>query len=499
MQGIAVADEDRPVSPVYLSDILSTTSGKLHTTSRWLNQCVILLEDSSKIATLQGKAFVSDIDYLGYFATALHQVKPGSSASSATPAQTAMRGTGTAAYYGNTWTQTSMVNGDYLHDQGYTGQGQLIAVLDLGFNGANTHPGFDSLRSQGRLLDAWNFVNASTDIYTPIWDHGTSALSTMAGVVPGTFVGSAPHAQYALYITDDNSVTDALYELDNFVAGLERADSIGADIITSSLGYFDFVHPAYSTYSHGDLDGHTTMVARATNRAVAKGIFTVISAGNENGSPWNFILTPGDADSALTVGAVQANRVIAGFSGGGPNSSGRIKPDVVTLGSPAAVFSSTGMTSMNGTSFSTPQIAGWAACVREYKPSIKPYQLRQAINSSADRYSAPTPREGYGIPDFSKVLGTVGIGTLPVQKPQLVVSPNPFSGTVALQLVVTKSTTVQCVLMDADGRIVAERALSATTARTEYEIAFPATLPAGNYFLQTTIDGKTYINKLTRL
>ncbi len=496
-QGVSVAEADRPVSPAYLSDVLSATSGKLHVTSRWFNQCVILLSDSSKILQLQGKPYITGIDYLGYFATALHRGAPSDTVSANTPIPPA-RGTGAAAYYGNTWDQTHMVNGDYLHDQGLRGQGQLIAVLDLGFNGTNTHPGFDSLRQQGRLLDSWNFVSASTDIYTPVWGHGTAVLSTMAGIVPGSFVGSAPAAQYALYITDDNSITDALYELDNFVGGLERADSLGADIVTSSLGYFDFVHPAYSIYNKAELDGHTTLVARAANMAVARGIFVLNSAGNEGGGSWNFILTPGDADSVLTVGAVDPLRTVAGFSSPGPNSSGQVKPDIVAQGSPAATFGSSGIFNQSGTSFSTPQIAGWAACIRQSKPSITPYQLRQAITVSADRAGNPTAKEGYGIPDFKKVLGTVGIDNIPVGQAGLTITPNPFLNAVTLHYSFTKETVIRCTLTDAAGRIVAERALSAAAGNSNFKWELPPALPAGIYLLQIEMVGKASTYKLTK-
>jgi hypothetical protein len=497
LQGIAVTDADRPVSPTYMADMLSVTSGKMHVTSRWFNQCVVLLTDSADILQLQGKAYVAGIDYLGYFAGGLHRSTTAAGPAKATFSLPAKRGTGTSAHYGNTWSQTSMVNGDYLHDQGLTGQGQLIAVLDLGFNGTNTHPGFDSLRSQGRLLDAWNFVNASADIYSPNWDHGTSSLSAMAGWIPGSYVGSAPQAQYALYLTDDNSITDARYELDNFVAGLERADSLGADIITSSLGYFDFVHPSYSIYTRAELDGHTTLVARAANMAVARGIFTVVTAGNEGSSAWNFILTPGDADSVLTVGAVNASRGIAGFSSAGPNSSGRVKPDVVVQGAPAAIFTFGGLSYANGTSFSTPQVAGWAACLRQSKPGITPYQLRQAITFSADRATSPTPKEGYGIPDFKKALATVSIRTLPAAANGLIVRPNPFSDVLTLQYSFTKTTPVQCTLTDVSGRVVATHSFTGTQVVKSYSWDLPV-LPAGTYLLQTAFDNQILMSKLAR-
>lgn len=499
-QGIAVTENDRPVSPVYLTDALAATSGKLHVTSRWFNQCVLLLADSAQILQLQGKAYVAGIEYLGYLSTALHRGVPGTGSASPVTEGPVARGTGAAIYYGNTWNQTSMVNGDFLHDQGFKGAGQLIAVLDYGFDGVDTHPGFDSLRQQGRIVDTYNFVNATNDIYSSGWDHGTSSLSTMAGLAPGTFVGSAPYAQYALYLTDANNpqYNDALFDLDGFVGALERADSIGADVITSSLGYNYFNHPKTDTFTKAQLDGHTTLVAKAENIAAAKGIFVIASAGNEGGNSWNFLLTPGDADSALTVGAAEPNRATAGFSSPGPNSSGRIKPDVILQGSPAAVFNSASYTFSSGTSFSTPQLAGWAACVRQSKPSVSPYLLKQAINGSGDRAGAPTAKEGYGIPDFKKVLASVGIAAMPASRQELVVTPNPFLSSLTLQYSSTKNAVLQCTLTDASGRLVAARKFDVAAGTNSLQWELPLSLPSGNYFLEASGDGKAATHKLTK-
>lgn len=499
VQGIVIAETDRPVSPVYLADVLSATNSKLHVSSRWFNQCVVLLSDSSKILQLAGKPYVTSIEYLGYFGTALHRELPFSHGPAPLSPLPAARGTAGAAYYGNTWNQTHMLNGDFVHEKGFRGQGQLIAVLDYGFNGVDTHPGFDSLRQQGRLLDAWNFVNASADIYSPNWDHGTACLATMAGVLPGTYVGSAPDAQYALYLTDDNRYDDAQYELDNFVAGLERADSLGADIITSSLGYSYFVHPSNTTFTKAELDGHTTIVARAENLAVTKGIFVVASAGNEGGNSWNFILTPGDADSALTVGAVDANRTIAGFSSPGPNSSGRIKPDVVAQGSPAAVFSSTGLAYNSGTSFSTPQIAGWAACLHQRLPNAPPYQLRRYITDYADRVGVPTTKEGYGIPDFKSVFLQLGIGNVLASSSEgLLIAPNPFMDALSITFTKVQSGSLKGTLLDGAGRVVAERQFNSAAGKFKFEWPLPSSLPSGNYILQLNSGGKVYTRKITK-
>ena len=503
-QGIVVSDEDRPVSPDYVDSVLRISGGKMHNTSRWFNQCVILVTDTTSIAAIRTKPFVTTVSLVAYFANGLHKGNPGEGKDigTSTSSIAAHKGTGSAAYYGSAWDQTTMVNGDALHDLGYTGAGQLIAVLDLGFNGTDTHPGFDSLRAQGRLIDQYNFVIASPNIYNTVWSHGTSSLSTMAGLNPGTFVGSAPHAQYALYLTDDNSISDAVYELDNFVAGVERADSIGADIITSSLGYNTFVNPAPAIYdfTKAQLDGHTTIVARAMNMATARGIFTVASAGNEGGNSWNFLLTPGDADSALTGGAVNATRTIAGFSSPGPNSSGRVKPDVCTLGDPAAVFGSVGVTSGSGTSFSTPQLAGWAACIRQFRPTITPYELRNAIIQSADRASNPNAAGGYGygIPNFRRALQLVGVPQIAGNDAGIGISPNPFTDRVSLTISIEKPSPVVCSLIDMMGRVLATQTFNARSGTQELAFTVPSKLPAGNYLLKTVSGGKTSTNKLSK-
>ena len=500
-QGIAVTNSDRPVSPAYIDSVLTITGGKMHNTSRWFNECVVLLTDSSKILLLQSKPYISGIEWVGLFSMGLHKGGPiTTTGATAVPAtSSANKGTGTAAYYGATWNQTVMVNGDYVHDQSLTGQGQLIAVLDLGFSGSDGHHGFDSLRNQGRILDEYNFVHANTDIYSIASVHGTYTLSTMAGWMPGTFVGSAPEAQYALYITDDIQYTDALYELDNLVAGMERADSLGADIITTSTGYNEFTQPYYFIYPKAALDGHSTNVAIAANMAVSKGIFVVTSAGNEGGNTWDFLLTPGDADSTLTVGSVNSVRASSGFSSPGPNSSGRIKPDVCMQGDPTAVFSSGNqVTTAIGTSFATPQLAGWAACIRQIRPTIKPAELLDAINRSADRYANPTAKLGYGIPDFKQVLHAVGVDRTQQASAALTVLPNPFKETIRVQCSLEKPMEVHCVLTDITGRIVLEQRQMVAAGKQEVLLNMPSTLATGMYQLTTYIGQQTFSNKLNR-
>jgi hypothetical protein len=496
---IPVDSIDRPVSPLYVDTVLNVTQGVLHNTSRWLNQCVVLLTDSSKVLLLAGKGYIKHIDYVGFFLNGLHARQlqtsdPKFAGEKFVTNNTTAKLTGSAAYYGSSYTQTALVAGDYLHDQGYRGAGKLIAILDQGFDGTDTHSGFDSLRQQGRLLETYNFVNNNSFVYS--FDvHGTNCLSTMAGLKPTSYVGTAPKAMYALYVTEDTHFLDAIYELDNLVAGMERADSIGADVISSSLGYNTFVSPYITSFSKAELDGHTTIVSRAANIAVSRGMVYVNSAGNEGNNSWNYLLSPSDADSGFTIGSVTATKAPSGFSSPGPNASGRIKPDVCLQGEQTAVFGTNNtIGNSNGTSFSAPQAAGYAACLLQAFPSATPYDIRQAINKSADHYTAPTPKLGYGIPNFKVAYETL-LAQFPVITSGITVQPNPFNQAVLIRLP-TGANTVGVVLRDSSGRTIS---ITAQRTATNITVTVPSALPKGTYFLSVEVDGQRSTTKLTHL
>lgn len=386
-QGISLDSTDRPVSPVYVNDIFTTISGKLHVTSRWLNQIVVLVTDTSNIAAVRSKPFVAYTDYVGYFGSGLYkQTSEGDTGKM-------QKTTGSSAYYGTAYDQTKFVNGDYLHDRGYKGKGKLIAVMDEGFAGVNTGPVFDSLMKSGRLADTRNFVYNNNDVFTS-FNHGTGCLSTIAGNIPGTYVGSAPEADIALYVTE-YAYGDMPIEMDNMLAAAERADSVGADVISASVGYNTFSSP-FKSLVYADIDGKTTVAAKAANMATKKGILFVITAGNEGGGGWNYVLTPGDADSAITIGGATLNRSAVSSSGNGPNATGRVKPDVCMLGSNVSVmFTSTTPSYLGGTSYATPQLAGWAAClIQATSTNATPYRIRTAIIKSGHLYATPGPQMG---------------------------------------------------------------------------------------------------------
>lgn len=484
-QGIAVDETDRPVSPDYVDSVLTNTSGVLHLRSKWLNYCVVLLTDSSKILTLTGKPFVNKIEYIAYYGTGLHNKPSGDENPKFGEEQRSIvfKTTGTQAYYGATFNQTKILNGDYLHDLNYKGQGMLIAVLDEGFRDVDAAPAFDSMYQSGRMIDQYDFVKANTNAISTS-SHGSYSLSTMAGNLPGTYVGSAPYAEYALYITED-ATSEQRIEMDNLLAATERADSLGADVINVSLGYNEFNAPVYNSLTYADIDGKSTIAAKAANIATSKGVLFVASAGNEGIGSWKYILTPGDADSAMTVGSVNLGKDPAGNSGYGPNSAQHIKPNVCVVGQPAQVMWASGTpATINGTSFATPQLAGWAACLMQGSSGYTPYSIRTAIDKSAHVYNTPGVQLGYGVPDFRKAFDFLHVDSpmLP-QTDWITVGPNPFVGRVSMRVFQSTTGTLNVVLVDALGKKVADQTYTVYQGTQVLQFDVPE-VSSGIYYLK---------------
>ncbi len=447
---VVVDSSDLPLGRAFVDTVLARTNGKLHLVSKWFNFCVVLVSDSIAMHHLDGLSIVSSYSLVGHYDTYLHNNPQSVNAGSFVAARTTAH---TGAYFGQTWVQTLIVKGNYLTDLGLNGNGKLIAVLDGGFSGTNTHPCFDSLRNAGRIVDHYNFVLDSTFVYS--YDiHGTSVLSTISANVPGAFVGTATGASIALYVSEDVNSEQPI-ELLNMVAAMERADSLGADVITSSLGYNTFDNSAFNFNFSSDFDGATTIAAKGANKAWSKGIFFCASAGNEGGGPWNRILTPGDADSVMTIGSVDYAGHCPSTSGYGPNAAGQVKPDVCLLGEGAAVAWGTGYFNSNGTSFSTPQAAGWVACLMQGNPTTRPSVIKNAIIRCASEYLTPGNQLGYGIPDFQCIadsLPTTHIVELS-KTPFAIELPNPVSSTVNIVVDVSSAQFVDFRITDISGRL----------------------------------------------
>ena len=310
----------------------------------------------------------------------------------------------------------------------------LIGVLDAGFNRANELNYMKPIFDENRIIDTHDFITRESNVYDDD-SHGINALSTIAAYQPGSMIGAAFKASFALYRTE-NVFMESPYEEVTWLMGAERADSVGVDVISSSLGYntFDdeFDTPEYN-YTYQSMDGKTTIISRAARFATRKGILVVNSAGNEGNKAWHYITAPADVDSVVSVGATTLDRSYAAFSSVGPNSIGQLKPDISAVGSGAVVGNSTGTgsaTTSSGTSFSAPQIAGLATILWQAFPKLTAQQIITALKKSGNQASTPDNLLGFGVPNGALAEAIIKndfvlLGTEPDVLNDIILSPNP--------------------------------------------------------------------------
>ena len=425
---IALDAIDVPIHQQYIDDVAASGGITVMAKSKWLN-ALHVRGTQADISTLANLSFVASIDYANKNITDVNKPakvqQPKSVAKVSDVADVAENFS-----YGQSGTQIEMLNGHLLHQQGYTGAGMTIAILDAGFPGVNTAGPFQRLYDNNLVLGGYNFVGGSEDFYTG-GSHGTNVLSTMGGYVDGQLVGTAPDASYYLFITEDVSSENPVEE-SYWVEAAEMADSLGVDVINTSLGYFDYDNPNYS-YTYEDMDGQTAFISRGLNIAFTRGLFCVTSAGNSGASADPYISVPADAFNTLAVGAVTSSEQYAFFSSIGPSYDGRVKPDVMAMGQAATISDIFGtVTTASGTSFSGPITAGLVACLWQAAPDKSNAEILQAIKESADRYNNPNDQYGYGIPDFALAL-TLQTDKFTTAEP-FVIYPNPFKNMVSLSL-----------------------------------------------------------------
>ena len=406
--GIAIEQTDLPVNPAYVDSILMAGSVTVLNISKWFNQVCIQTTDATALAKINSFSFViksSPIAARPF--QSLIPVNKKLDAGEIIPLNPFLPRPTTPNNnyydYGLAYPQIHLHNADFLHNYGFRGMGLQLAVTDAGFFNYNSLSTFDSARNHNQILATWDFVARKASVNEEN-EHGTKCFSTIAANMPGKFIGSAPEASFYLFRTEDVS-SEYPVEEQNWVAAAERADSLGADVISVSLGYYHFDNSSFDN-TYADMNGNSTLVAKGVNAAFQKGMIVVVSAGNEGGNAWHYISTPGDADKALSVGAVDINRQPGAFSSYGPNSDGQVKPDVAATGVAAVVANQfTGQPSYgNGTSYSCPIIAGITTCLWQAFPEVNNNTLIEILHQSADRSNNPDDRTGYGIPDVKKAF-----------------------------------------------------------------------------------------------
>ncbi|MEM1321744.1 MAG: S8 family serine peptidase [Bacteroidota bacterium] len=396
-QGIPITEQDLPVDPNYLQ-ALTQEGATIATRSKWLNAAMIVADSlmMSKIANLP---FVATTEYVGrhiekrYF---LRETNKNRDYRDDYPQVNGRYGYGTP--------QIQLLKGEKLHQLGFEGQGMLIAVLDGGFVNVDIMPFFDSLQAEGRLLMGRDFVDDDEYVYESS-SHGSKVLSVMAADLPGLLTGTAPASSYVCIKTEDTR-GEYLMEECNWVAGAEYADSLGADIINSSLGYTTF-NDTSMNYTFEELDGLHSRASRAADIAFSKGMIVVNSAGNSGSDAWRTIGAPADAWDVVSVAATRYDGSKASFSSFGPSADGRIKPTVAAVGQQVMVAStySYQIDISNGTSFASPTMAGAISALWSAFPDRSNQEIVAAVEQSASQYTAPNDSLGYGIPDFVKAYG----------------------------------------------------------------------------------------------
>lgn len=471
-QGIALDSTDNPLSKSYVNAI-QAKGYPIVCKSRWFNTVVISAADSSCIDTLKTLPFVKEIR--------LVWVNPKSG--KADPIKVSKKKdkylVDSSNFYGKAAIQVEMLGLKPLHDKGYKGAGKTIAVVDAGFNGVDTMSWFTNLN----LLVSKDFIYPPSSVFTG-HAHGTAVLSLMASNEAYSLVGSAPEATYCLLRSED-VLSEFPIEEDYWVEAVEFADSIGVDIVTSSLGYTVFDVPELS-YGKSKLDGKTSFISRGASIAAQKGMLIVTSAGNDGNGDWKKIDFPADADGVLTVGSVQSDQEKSNFTSIGPTADGRIKPDVMAMGTSNTIITGNGTLSTgSGTSFSAPLVAGMAASVWSAFPQMKATELFRLIKESSNRAAMPDTIYGYGIPNAQKIYIS-----LKESFPQSDFSifhcyPNPIRDFIHFANFSMMSVPVKINMYNAFGEKVLERTLTGTDTTVDVS-SFPDSI----YFVEFLVSGE---------
>lgn len=393
-QNLPIDSTDLPVCRKYIDEIRKQ-GVKIVVTGKWDNFVTVSCNDTTLIDRIAALPFVLSTEKVW--------ISPGAGKPSMATERDSVLNQPTIhpdSIYGRAITQIQMSNGDKLHEAGFKGQGMTIAVIDAGFHNVDKITAMQNIR----ILGTKDFVNQQADIFAES-SHGMSVLSCMGMNRPDIMTGTAPEASFWLLRSEDE-YSEHLVEQDYWSAAVEFADSVGVDVINTSLGYYSFDDKS-KNYKYRDLDGRHALMSRQASHIADKGMILVCSAGNSGAGSWKKITPPGDADNVLTVGAINKQAVLAPFSSIGNTADNRIKPDVVAVGEGADVIRTDGnQGKANGTSFSSPVMCGMVACLWQACPRLTAKELLELVRASGDRADYPDNIYGYGVPDMWKAYNS---------------------------------------------------------------------------------------------
>ncbi len=487
-QGIAINQSDLPVSQSYINEVASK-GALIRYALKWMNGVVATIPNESVLLEVNQLSFVTKTIKI-FDSSVKGSILPDDEFG---PTFSEKKDPTDFYNYGSSSAQIKMMNGHNLHNLGFRGQGMLIAVLDAGFRNVNMISAFDSLWFNNRIVFTRDYVNRNSNIFNE-HSHGTIVLSAMAGNISGQLIGTAPEASYILIRTEDAN-SEQIIEEYNWAAGIELADSLGADLINSSLGYYQFDLESQN-YSFSHMDGQTTPSARMANEALNKGMLVITSAGNEGSTLWQRIITPSDAFGSIAVGAVDIDGNYASFSSVGPSFDGRVKPDVAAMGKATIVQNSTGnIATANGTSLSAPLIAGLATCLWQKYSNLTATEMKQLIIQAGSLYNNPNAYLGYGIPNFG-IYATGLIDTSDTFR-QVRLFPNPTGSTISFvtpNLLMNKELTIR--IFGVSGNVEFQSSIVATSNVTQ--INLPMGMARGVYLVFVHSDNYSSVGKFVK-
>jgi serine protease AprX len=495
---IPVIEQDLPVTPAYVTGI-ANTGAIVFCRSKWFNTVTVEADTSEIIA-------VGALSYVDSYKKVIGvNIPKGINKSKFEEAKkiSGSAKTNASTYWGLADSHIELINGKPLHNMGFKGEGMLIAVLDAGFPSVDNHFLFDSLRNDNRIKGTYDFVFNSPYVYHES-GHGTAVLSLMAGKDPNNFVGTAPDANYILIHTeDDRNGSEYIIEEYNWVSGAEYADSMGADVLNTSLGYTTF-NAASQDHTYADMNGVTAPITIGADIAFTKGMLIVNSAGNSGNSSWHYISAPADGINVMAIGSTDSTGVIAGYSSHGPTSDNRVKPNVSGQGSDCFFADQGGGYGQNsGTSFSGPIIAGMSACLWQAFPNRTNAQIKSAIEQSADRYLTPDDDYGYGIPDFGlayTILFNTGIEPDARTQKKLILKNIPFKDQLEFDYIAGEEKEINVKVMDMMGRIIFDQTypVSANTNNHIPSIHSLSTIAAGIYIININSNQSNIAEKILK-
>lgn len=489
---IPIIENDIPVNESYIAGV-ETFGVQILNHTKWLNGVTIYTTDAAVIYDIEALPYVSAVRRVNNQNANVSNkfdnlIDNQSSINSDTKSTSALD-------YGLAQGQIEQLNGIKLHEQGYMGQGMVIAVLDAGFTGVIEHPVFEYLWENDKILGTKDFVYVGGNVYEG-HEHGKMVLSCMAANLPGEMIGTAPEADYWLLRSEEGPLENVIEEY-NWVSAAEFADSVGADVINSSLSYFGFDMPEWN-YDPEDMDGNTAISTIGADIAASKGMIICNSAGNSG----TLVGAPADGDSVFTVGSVTLDGDRSGFSSIGPTADGRIKPNIMACGQGATIAVGTDWISDggSGTSFSSPIMAGMVTCLWQSHPEMTAMEVQESIMESGSTADDPDNFYGWGIPDFAGADSILTSINPPIVSNTFVtVGPNPFNNQLNIDVDIDSAETIRIELVDISGNILVNRYYDISKSSKKIIITNGIkSLSSGVYFLKVITKNTSNTTKVIK-